>query len=295
MNRPRPLFRRWSLVLGAACIALCAARASHADPAPRPAPAAADAAVFDAARDAIDKGAFTEAIDGLELLADRGFVHPDASFNRGIAYLGRARSAGSVRGDRGRAIAGFRETLLLRPDDRDAEALLAHVREELAREQARTRSAPIPPPPSVKRVLVGLVEENTWALLAVVCSAVTALGLALRALASRAARRGAPQGTASSRALIGVLLASAGGIGLLLSAGAASAARSLRLNTELAVVVVPDARLLDERGRPLGEPPLAEGTEVYVARAQGTLARLENHPRGAWVRRSDLRVLATPP
>ena len=37
---------------------------------------------FAAASQALKRGAYTEAIDTLELLADRGFVHPDASFNR---------------------------------------------------------------------------------------------------------------------------------------------------------------------------------------------------------------------
>lgn len=33
----------------------------------------------------LDKGAVDDAIDTFEALADRGFVHPDASYNRAVA------------------------------------------------------------------------------------------------------------------------------------------------------------------------------------------------------------------
>jgi Flp pilus assembly protein TadD len=41
---------------------------------------------------ALDRGAFDDAIDRFELLADRGFSHPDASYDRAIAYVRRADS-----------------------------------------------------------------------------------------------------------------------------------------------------------------------------------------------------------
>src|SRR6478752_396324 len=92
-----------------------------------PADAPPERLFADSAR-ALEQGAHTEAIDQLELLADRGFVHPDASFNRGVAYLGRARGATARPGDYGRAIAGFSEALALRPEDSSAADALATAR-----------------------------------------------------------------------------------------------------------------------------------------------------------------------
>ena len=48
---------------------------------------------FEQAAEAVERGAFSDALLRLEQLSDRGFVHPDASFNRGLAYLQRAESA----------------------------------------------------------------------------------------------------------------------------------------------------------------------------------------------------------
>ena len=62
-------------------------------------------------------GEFGKAIDDLEHLADRGFVHPDASYDRGVAYVMRVRGGAERPGDLGRAAAGFEEALLLRPHD----------------------------------------------------------------------------------------------------------------------------------------------------------------------------------
>ena len=66
--------RRLVLVLLTLMIALLAFSA--------PAASSDSSQDFAAANQALKRGAFTEAIDTLELLADRGFVHPDASFNR---------------------------------------------------------------------------------------------------------------------------------------------------------------------------------------------------------------------
>jgi hypothetical protein len=250
---------------------------------------AAHIASFEAARSALDRGAYTEAIDGLELLADQGFVHPDASYNRGIAYLGRARSPGALAGDRGRAAAGFREALLLRPEDEAARARLERVREEIAKQRARLRREPRVVPPSVSRALVGLFPENMWAVLALVSSVATTLGLTLHRLARRSTRP-----SAGASRLVGAIVAAVSGLALLLAGSAAAVARQLREETALAVVVVPEARVLDERGRALGEAPYAEGTEIYVRAADGDLVRVEEASRDVWLRRSDIRTL-TPP
>src|SRR5260221_14196728 len=55
----------------------------------------------------LDKGEYGAAIDDFEALADRGFVHPDASYDRGVAYLQRVRAKADRPGDLGRAAAAF--------------------------------------------------------------------------------------------------------------------------------------------------------------------------------------------
>ena len=60
---------------------------------------------------ALGRGEYAAAIDTFEALADQGFVHPDASYDRGIAYVMRFRARGDKAGDLGRAAAAFEETL----------------------------------------------------------------------------------------------------------------------------------------------------------------------------------------
>ena len=92
---------------------------------------------FERGTAALERGAYGEAIAELESLADRGFVHADASFNRGLAYVGRARSLQAEPGDLGRAAAALSETLALRPDDEEAEQALFAVRSEIGRRLSR--------------------------------------------------------------------------------------------------------------------------------------------------------------
>src|SRR5450432_329086 len=135
---------------------------------------------FAAATDALKRGAYTEAIDALELLADVGFVHPDASFNRAVAYVERARSSAAAPGDLGRAAAALCEVLILRPSDAEADAGLIRIRAEISRRHAREGSAPVMARPSLGRAVSSLFDENTWAAVALSGSILLALGLALR-------------------------------------------------------------------------------------------------------------------
>mgnify|MGYP000038248236 CR=1 FL=1 len=52
-------------------------------------------------------GRYQAAIDQFEAHADRAPSHPDASFNRGFAYLMRIRNGAEKPGDLGRAAAAF--------------------------------------------------------------------------------------------------------------------------------------------------------------------------------------------
>lgn len=225
---------------------------------------------FDEAVSALEQGSYGDAIDRLELLADQGFVHPDASFDRAVAYIGRARSSQRQPGDLGRAAAALAETLALRPDDRAAESALEAVRSEIGRVRAHVGSAPLVARPRLVRALVGLLPEQAWGVIAALGSVGLAWGLALRLFLRR------PTTEVPGALAIGVgalLLVSGGGLAL--------GARHFRRTSTLAVVVVPEARLLDESGRPLTATSNAEstvvpeGAEVYVLEQKGALDRVE--------------------
>jgi hypothetical protein len=233
---------------------------------------------------AIDDGAYSEAIDRLELLGDHGLVHPDVSFDRAVAYLGRARSPQRQPGDLGRAAAGFAETLALRPGDSEAQDALDAVRQEIGRRRARTGGAPLVARPRLLRAFVGLLPESAWGAIAALGSFSLAWGLALRLLLRR-----------TSTEVPGALGIGVGGLLLCLGGGLAAGARHFRKNSVLAVVVVPEARLLDESGRPLpmranNDGSVApEGAEMYVLERRGGLARVEWGTTDGWVLAGQVR------
>ncbi|HTQ04858.1 MAG TPA: hypothetical protein VMI54_13425 [Polyangiaceae bacterium] len=273
-------FRGSSLVLTALVVACALAGTASAD---------ATHDEFDAGVAALDRGAFGDAIDHFELLADRGFVHPDASFDRAVAYLGRARSPQKQPGDLGRAAAALAETLALRPDDRQAESALDAVRSEIGRQRARTGASPLVARPRLVRALVGLLPEQAWGVLGALGSASLAWGLALRLFVKRVTTE-VPGALAIG---IGALLLCSGG-------GLALGARHFRRTSTLAVVVVPEARLLDDAGRPLpvttnGDGNVVpEGAEVYVLERHGGLDRVEWGSTDGYVVAGQVREVEAP-
>lgn len=239
------------------------------------------------ALDRLAKGAHDDAIDRLESLADTGASHPDLSYDRAVAYVERARSPNARPGDLGRAVAALEETLLARPDDAEAERALERVRGEIARRRARAGAEPVVAKTTLGRAVVGVVTETTWTLLAAFGSALLTLGLALRSLSRSERRRLA----ATTGAAIGALI-------LIVAGGLSYAARSYRLGSQPAVVVVGDARLLDADGKPLvqkgGIPEhvsMPEGTSLFVKQRQGTLLRIEWGSTEACVQASQVRLL----
>ncbi len=246
-----------------------------------------DKALFAAGVSALSRGAYDDAVDRFELLADRGFVHPDASFDRGAAYVERARSSSAHPGDLGRAAAAFAETLELRPEDSEAEHALEAVRGEIARRRARHGADPIAARPSLSRAVVSLLSENAWAWGAALGSLLATVGLALRQI-TRSRR---PRLTGTTTAAIGSAV-------LLLCGSLAFAARYHRRHSHPAVVVAPEARLLDESGKPLaksevehGEIP--EGAGVLVLERRANLAHVEWGTDIGWVSAGQIRQLAT--
>ncbi len=250
----------------------------------------ADAAKdFATANEAIKRGAYSEAIDTLELLADRGFVHPDASFNRAVAYVERARSSAAAPGDLGRAAAALSEVLELRPNDEAAETGLSRIRAEISRRHAREGTAPVMARPSLGRAVTSLFSENVWAVLAIAGSALLALGLLLY----RFVKRTSAQLAGSIGIGVGALLLVAGAC---LTAGA----RHFRLTSQPAVVVVEEARLLDETGKPLPQKAgaadsvtIPEGASVYVLERRTLLDRVAWGSSEGWVTPNQVEILAT--
>lgn len=252
--------------------------------------ASADASsdgIFRSGVSALERGAWDEAIDQFELLADRGFVHPDASFDRAVAYVERARTSSARPGDLGRAAAALAETLELRPGDREAEAALEAVHAEIARRRAREGSEPITARPSLARAIVALANERVWAAGAALGSFALSVGLLLGLSAQR------------RRRLAARITASVGAAVLLLGGGLTLAARHYRLSSQHAVVVVPDARLLGDDGAPLraatqrGAATVPEGSSVYVLERRADLARVEWGTTRGWVQLAQIRVLST--
>lgn len=232
----------------------------------------------------LEDGATNAAIAELEAISDDGFHHPDVSYNRGVAYAQRARTAAARPGDLGKAAAGFAETLNLRPGDDAARRSLKTVRATLARRRARAGGEPVMVNPSLTRSALALVGEDGWSVVAAVGSLGLSVGLLLRRPSSPPSRR-----------LVGGITAGIATLLLALGLLAAITARQLRQNWAPAVVVVPEARLLDAQGIPLQGGPrdaIPEGETLHVGTRQGRLIEIEWGETRGWVARNQLRTLA---
>ncbi len=244
---------------------------------------------FKAASLALKRGAYTEAIDTLELLADRGFVHPDASFNRAVAYVERARSSAAAPGDLGRAAAALSEVLELRPGDDEAEVGLVRIRAEISRRHTREGVAPVMARASLSRAATSLFDENVWAIVALSGSLLLTLGLALRRFVER-----------TSAALAGAIGIGLGVLLLVSGASLAAGARHFRLTSSPAVIVTEEARLLDESGKLLPQKrgaadsvTVPEGATVYVLERRPSYYRVEWGSSEGWLTPGQVRILAT--
>jgi len=258
------------------CLLLLVAARVTADIAPEP-----PESLFKKGVAALREGAVNDAVDMFEALADRGFVHPDASFDRSLSYLGRVRAGVERPGDLGRAAAALEETLLFRPDDREAESALDLVRAEVARRRARSGSSTdVESRPTLERAMLGIASEWTWSLLAVLASMLLTAGLVLRSFASSASDEGRGEARASDTAHEGVLhLASTiaipiGGACLLVFACLAAGSRHLRLTTREGVVVAPEAHLVTEKGVLTPGGPIPEAARVEVGEQRGSLVHV---------------------
>jgi hypothetical protein len=243
---------------------------------------------YAAALSSLSKGADNEAIDRLELLADQGFAHPDASLARAAAYLSRAEGASARPGDLGRAAAALSEVLLLRPGDAPAEHALELVQGEIARRKSRQAESVLVRP-RLGRAIAALLPEQVWAGLALLGSIVLGCGIVLR----RATTRGLPH-------LAGAVAIGVGVAQLAVFGSGAFAAYRYRVTSQPAVVVVPEARLANETGRPLpfkagaDSTSVPEGATVYVKERREGRCLVEWGNTDGWLSLSDVRLLGAP-
>ncbi len=255
-------------------VVLCSASQTRADEIPND-------KLFEQGVASLDDGAYDKAIASFEALADRGFNHADAAYNRGLAYLARLRARAAQPGDLGRAAAAFEEVLMHRPGDADAEQALDIIRAEVARGKAQQGGlGHIQSRPSLGRALVELTSETVWAILALVSSAILSLGLVLRRL---------PRGPVH---LAGVIATSVAAVGLGLFAPIAAAARHLRMTSEPAVVVVAGARLLNEQGVATHADPIPEAARVDAIGRKGGLVKIQYAGQEGWTYASNLRLIS---
>jgi hypothetical protein len=242
---------------------------------------------YGAALGSLAKGADNEAIDRLELLADQGFTHPDASLARAAAYLARAESASPRPGDLGRAAAALSEALILRPDDAQAERALEAVQGEIARRKSRQAES-VMVRPRLGRAIAALLPEQIWASVALLGSLALTLGIVLRRVSARGFAR------LTGAVAIGVGAALMAGFGTL-----AYAAQQFRSTSQPGVVVVPEARLSNESGRPLPQKTGAdstsvpEGATVYVKERRDGRCLVEWGNTDGWLSLSDVRLLGS--
>lgn len=238
-------------------------------------------ALFEKGAKAIQSGDFAAAIDTFEGLADQGFLHPDASYDRGVAYMLRYRAHADQPGDLGRAAAAFEETLLLRPDDHDADVALDLVRAEVTRRRAKRTKDAVNVRPTLDRMVVGLAGEETWGLAAFAASLALALGLVLRPRPGRAH-------------IAGSILVPSAAVALLVLLPLAWSARSLRLHTRAGVVVAAELPLTDDQGHTIAGDPVAEAASVEVGERRGGLVHVRWGASEGWVPAADVRVLGAP-
>ncbi len=249
---------------------MSAARAETQDP----------QALFDKGAKALSSGEYSAAIDLFESLADRGFLHPDASFDRGLAYVMRVKAGADRPGDLGRAAAAFEETLLLRPGDPDADHALDLVRAEVTRRRSKKNKDAIDVRPTLDRMLIGLATERSWGIAAMACSLLLALGLVFRL-----------RYATGSRHVAGSVLALVSVLGLAAFVPLTYGARWLRLETRAGVIVIPEARMADESGRSIGAEPIPEAARVETSERRGGLIHVRWGASEGWVPVGSVRLI----
>lgn len=295
--------RRFSLVCKAFVLLVAASglavSTARADEVP-------DETLFAKGSSALAAGEYGAAIDALEALADRGFSHPDASYDRGLAYLMRIRAHAERPGDLGRAAAAFEETLRLRESDAGADAALDLVRAEVTKRRARKGGSTTSVRPTLDRMVAGLVSDSAWTIASLVASLLLGIGLVLRRFddPSRGSAPGAdPSAAAASLAVpkragpahpvhvAGSVLVVVGFVAMLALVPIAWHARTLHLTTHPGVIVVPEAHLTDDTGRALRTDAIPEAAAVEVGERREGIVHVRWGATEGWLPATSVRVL----
>jgi len=236
--------------------------------------------LFEEGVQALEREDYGRAVLLFEALADRGVTHPDVSYNRGLAYFARVMAKQGRPGDLGRAAAGFEEALLARASDEGAARALDAVRAEVARTTPKANRSDVDVSPSLDRLIVGLLPEGVWAWGALIGSLMLSVGLVLR-------RRKAGAGY-----LAGMIAAPVGALAMVLFGLSTGWSWYLRQTTVPAVVVVAEARMLDENGTALpSQAPIPEAARVDVLGRKVGLAKIRYGQREGWTHAASLREL----
>ncbi len=226
-------------------------------------------------REAILRGEPTAAIELAERFADGGARHPDVSYNRGLAYVARARGTGARPGDLGRAAAAFEDTLVLRPGDSSARAALEAVRVRAAEHRAKAGgSASLGLDDTPVRDLVRRAPEGAFS--------VALVGLGVVFFGAFVLRR---RGWAFGFTAITAAVAWVGALGL------GWVARDVARTVGLAIVVADDTRWVDEGGAPVPGTGLPEAARVEVLGDVRGLVHVRAGRREGWLRRDALVIV----
>jgi hypothetical protein len=135
--------------------------------------------------------------------------------------------------------------------------------------------------------VVALLPEQVWATLALLCSLGVAVGVVLRRLARTPLLR-----------LAGTVALSVGSVSMVAFGSGAYAAEQFRVSSQSAVVVVPEARLTNETGRPLPSKrgadttSVPEGATVYVRERREGRCLVEWGGTDGWLSLSEVRLVA---
>jgi hypothetical protein len=269
-----------------------------ADDTGNPPPPDTPQTLFQKGVSALREGSVNEAIEIFEALADRGFVDPDASFDRSLSYLGRVRAGAEHPGDLGRAAAALEEALLLRPDDKEAESALDLVRAEVARRRARGgATAELESRPTLERAVIGIASERTWSFLAAFSSLLLTTGLMLRMIATSRdddLSKETPAAREGTMHLASTIIIPLGSLCLVVFSLLAVGARQLRLTTRDGVVVTPEAHLVTEKGVLTSKGPIPEAARVEVGEQHGALVHVRWGAVEGWTQSDAVRRLARP-
>jgi hypothetical protein len=264
-------------------LATCSSATAFAQEDPSP-----DALAHDAV-EALRAGHPADAIANFEALADRGIVDANMSFDRGLAYADRVRVGGEQPGDLGLAVHGFEEARILTSDGAlkdDSTKALRIIRAEVGRRRARAGNpVDLEQTPALRDAIVGLLSEDSWCVLALLASVISAAALFLRWL------------TQSRRVQVaaGVAIAIAAPL-LLASSICAVAARNIRLHRVEGVVVSASARPSDAKGIALPSADiLPEGARVRIVGSNAGWSEVRWGALDTWIPSTAVRPLEKPP